>query len=292
MTDRLIRAIDKTGSIRAHLVIGKDLVEEARQIHQTSKTATAALGRSLLAGLLLRANLKNKEDSLTLNILGDGDLGRIVVTGHNKGQVKGYVDHPQADRPSRADKKLDVGGLVGHKGSLQVVMDLGLKEAYEGRVELVNGEIAEDVAYYLNQSEQVNSAVGLGVLVDKDLSVKQAGGFIIQLLPGVKEETISQLEKDLEGIQSVTKFLEEGMDLEELLKALVPSFDMEIIHEEPVFFQCECSREKVIDSIASLPDEDIKEMIHEDHGAEISCYFCKTSYQLNEEDLQEILTNR
>lgn len=292
MTDTLIRAIDKTGSIRAHIIVGRDLVDEARKTHGTSMTATAALGRALMAGLLLRADLKEEEASLTLNIMGEGDLGRIVVTGHGQGQVKGYVDNPQADLPPLENNKLDVGGLVGRKGTLQVVMDLGLKKPYQGQVDLISGEIAEDVAYFLHQSNQVRSGVGLGVLVDPDLVVRQAGGFIINLLPDASDEAVDLLEKDLAGVDSVTSLLEEGMDAHELLEALVPSFEMEILQEGPVVFECQCSQEKVIGALAGLPDEDLQEMIEEDEGAEATCHFCNKVYKVGKEDLQEILTKR
>ncbi|MCD1147994.1 Hsp33 family molecular chaperone HslO [Peptoniphilus sp. KCTC 25270] len=289
MKDICIRAIDKDKMIKAHIAISTNLVETARITHQLSPTATAALGRSLTAGILLRNKLKNENESLTLNILGNGPLGRIVVTGRNNGSVKGYVDNPQADLPIReSDGKLDVGGLVGHEGTLNVVMDLGLKESYTGQVALTNGEIAEDVAHYLLQSEQVASAVGLGVRVDKDLSVSSAGGFIIELLPDATEKAIQKLERSLGSVKSVTNLLEEGLDERELLARLLPEFEMEILEEKEIFFECECSREKVEDSLLSLAPEEIRAMIDEDHGAEVSCHFCNQQYQFDENDLEKI----
>ena len=291
MKDICIRAIDKDQMIKAHIAVSTNLVETARITHQTSPTATAALGRALTAGILLRNKLKNEKESLTLNILGDGPLGRIVVTGRNNGMVKGYVDHPEADLPIRQrDGKLDVGGLVGKNGNLNVVMDLGLRESYIGQVALTNGEIAEDVAHYLLQSEQIASAVGLGVRVEKDLSVSSAGGFIIELLPGATEEVIQKLENSLTGINSVTNLLEEGFGVFELMERLLPEFEMTVLEEKEIGFECECSREKVEDSLVSLSPSEIQSMLEEDKGAEASCHFCNQTYKFNEEDLKEILS--
>lgn len=289
MKDRLIRAIDSDKTIRAHVANTTNIVEKARQLHNTSKTATAALGRALTAGLLLRNNLKNSQDSLTLNILGDGDLGRIIVTGKNNSHIKGYVENPTADVPLREkDGKLDVGRLVGHNGSLSVVMDLGLKEPYVGQVPLHNGEIAEDIAYYLLQSEQINSAVGLGVRLEKDLTVSKAGGFIIQLLPGATEETILKLENNLKKVDSVTELIEEDSREEELLEKLIPDFEMEVLFEQQVKFQCDCSKRKIERALSALHPMEIKAMIDEDHGAEVTCHFCNSIYYLNEEELESI----
>lgn len=289
MKDKMIRAIDSTGTVRAHVAVTTEVVQEAKNLHNTSKTATAALGRALTAGLLLRNNLKNEKDSLTLNIMGSGDLGRIVVTGKNDDYIKGYVDNPTADLPVReSDGKLDVGRLVGPEGRLSVVMDLGMKEPYVGQVPLHNGEIAEDVAHYLLQSEQVHSAVGLGVLIDTDLTVSQAGGFIIQLLPGVEEQTIQRLEDNLKDVHSVTDLLTTVDSAEEFLEKLLPDFTMEIIEDKPVYFKCECSKEKVEDALSSLAPREIEEMIEEDGGAEVTCHFCNKIYNFDIDELEEI----
>ncbi len=289
MKDKMIRAIDETGTIRAHVAVTTSVVEEARNLHNTSKTATAALGRALTAGLLLRNNLKNEKDSLTLNIIGSGDLGRIVVTGKNDDYIKGYVDNPSADVPVReSDGKLDVGRLVGPEGRLSVVMDLGLKEPYVGQVPLHNGEIAEDVAHYLLQSEQIHSAVGLGVLIGKDMSVSYAGGFIIQLMPDVEEATIERLENNLKDMKSVTELLATVDSVEEFLEKLLPDFKMEIIEDKPVYFKCECSKEKVEDALSSLAPTEIREMIDEDGGAEVTCHFCNQVYNFDEGELEHV----
>lgn len=291
MKDICIRAINETGTIKVSVVTATALVETARITHQTSATATAALGRSLIAGILLRNKLKNDNDSLTMIIDGGGPLGRIVVTGKNDGHVKGYVDHPMVDLPTRGtDGKLDVSGIVGLPGTLTVTMDLGMRQPYTGKVSLATGEIGDDVAAYLFQSEQIPSAVGLGVSVDTDLSVKKAGGFIVEIMPGATNEEISELEAMLQEVKSVTELLEEGLDAKGLMNAILPNLDLKILSEAPVAFVCECSKDKVADSIAALPDSDIREMMEEDHGAEAVCHFCNRRYEFSEEELESMLS--
>ena len=291
MKDICIRAINETGTIKVSVVTATALVETARITHQTSATATAALGRSLIAGILLRNKLKNDNDSLTMIIDGGGPLGRIVMTGKNDGHVKGYVDHPMVDLPTRGtDGKLDVSGIVGLPGTLTVTMDLGMRQPYTGKVSLATGEIGDDVAAYLFQSEQIPSAVGLGVSVDTDLSVKKAGGFIVEIMPGATNEEISELEAMLKEVKSVTELLEEGLDAKGLMNAILPDLDLKILSEAPVAFVCECSKDKVADSIAALPDSDIREMMEEDHGAEAVCHFCNRRYDFSEEELESMLS--
>lgn len=291
MKDICIRAINETGTIKVSVVTATALVETARITHQTTATATAALGRSLIAGILLRNKLKNDNDSLTMIIDGGGPLGRIVVTGKNDGHVKGYVDHPMVDLPTRGtDGKLDVSGIVGLPGTLTVTMDLGMRQPYTGKVSLATGEIGDDVAAYLFQSEQIPSAVGLGVSVDTDLSVKKAGGFIVEIMPGATNEEISELEAMLQEVKSVTELLEEGLDAKGLMNAILPNLDLKILSEAPVAFVCECSKDKVADSIAALPDSDIREMMEEDHGAEAVCHFCNRRYEFSEEELESMLS--
>lgn len=291
MKDICIRAINETGTIKVSVVTATALVETARITHQTSATATAALGRSLIAGILLRNKLKNDNDSLTMIIDGGGPLGRIVATGKNDGHIKGYVDHPMVDLPAReTDGKLDVSGIVGLPGTLTVTMDLGMRQPYTGKVSLATGEIGDDVAAYLFQSEQIPSAVGLGVSVDTDLSVKKAGGFIVEIMPGATNEEISELETMLKEVKSVTELLEEGLDAKGLMHAILPNLDLKILSEAPVAFVCECSKEKVADSIAALPDSDIREMMEEDHGAEAVCHFCNRRYEFSEDELESMLS--
>ena len=291
MTDTCIRAINEKGTIKVSVATATALVETARITHQTSATATAALGRSLIAGLLIRNKLKGEDESMTMIVDGSGPLGRIVVTGQNNGHIKGYVDRPRADLPTRAsDGKLDVGAAVGLPGTLTVTMDLGMREPYTGKVALVSGEIGEDVAQYLYQSEQIPSAVGLGVAVDTDLSVKHAGGFIIEVMPGADSDEIDHLEKTLRGVKSVTELLEQGLDTEGLLHALLPGYELKILRETPIAYVCECSKEKVADSIAALPDFEIREMIEEDHGCEARCHFCNRRYHFDEAELEAMLS--
>ncbi|MDO5301668.1 MAG: Hsp33 family molecular chaperone HslO [Tissierellia bacterium] len=288
MKDHLLRAMDRGRNIRASVVRSTDTVETARITHQTSPTATAALGRALTAGLLLRSKLKGEGESLSLNIKGNGPVGQILVTGRNNGFIKGYVAHPEADLPPKSDGHLDVGGLVGNEGTLSVVMDLGVREPYVGKVELVSGEIGEDVAHYLLQSEQIPSAVGLGVLVDTDTSVRNAGGFIIEVLPGCDEEFLKKIEGHLGKVHSITELLEEGYGPRELLEAVLPEVEWDILEESDVYFVCECSKEKVMDSLSALHPDEIRTIIDEDHGAEVHCHFCNSSYHLDEAELEEI----
>lgn len=291
MNDICIRAIEESGLFKVHVAVGTELVETARITHQTSATATAALGRSLLAGVLLRNKLKGEDESLTLIIDGDGPGGKIVVTGRNNGYVKGYIDNPSADLPTRgSDGKLDVRGIVGTAGTLTVTMDLGLREAYTGKVALVSGEIGEDVAQYLYQSEQIPSAVGLGVSVNEDLSVRAAGGFIVEVLPGASASQIRELETTLKDVRSVTEFIEQGLDAEGILHALLPNYNLRELERKEIAYVCECSREKVAESLAALPDSDIREMIEEDDGAEARCHFCNRSYHFDGKELKTFLS--
>lgn len=293
MKDYLIRGIDETGNIRVFVATTTNLVEEARKRHNTSATATAALGRTLTAVSIMSSMMKNQEDTMTLKIQGDGPLGRIITTGNKYGQVKGYVDNPKADLEAReSDGKLDVKGIVGTKGQVTVTMDLGLKEPYVGKSDLISGEIAEDITAYYAISEQQPSAVGLGVLVEKDLSVKAAGGFIIQLLPGVSEEDIVKIETALGQIKPISTYIENGLKPEEIMMEILGSFEMKIIGEEDLEFKCDCSREKVEKAIKSLAKEEIQSMIEEDNGAEILCHFCNEKYELTEEDLEKILVDK
>lgn len=289
MKDYLIRGIDESQNIKVFLARTTNIVEEARKRHNLSKSASAALGRTLSAGILMSSNLKNTEDSLTLNILGDGDLGRIVVTCKNDGNIKGYVDNPFADAPAREDGKIDVGRVVGYNGTFTVVMDLGLKEPYVGQVPLVSGEIGEDLANYFYQSDQVDSAVGLGVLVDTDLSIKAAGGYIIQLLPGVSDEDLEKIENAIRGAESLTTMLDKGLELEEIMEKVLPGFNIKILERKEIFFKCECSREKVEDSLESLGPKEITDIIKEDGEAELTCHFCGNKYFFNRVNLEHIL---
>lgn len=289
MKDYLIRGIDKLGRIRVFVANTTDMVEESRKIHNTSPTATAALGRSLTAGVLMGAMMKNEEDTLTFKINGNGPGGNILVVAKNNGTIKGEIMNPAVDLPSREDGKFDVGGLVGNDGTLTIIMDLGLKEPYVGMSKLVSGEIAEDLAHYYAYSEQQPSVVSLGVLVDKDISVKAAGGYIIQLLPGCTEEDIVLIENKLKEIKPVSTLIDEGLSPEDILNTIFEDFEMRVLDKKSVEYKCDCSKEKIDGVIKSLGKTEIKAMIEEDHGAEIMCHFCNTKYKFNEEQLNKIM---
>ena len=289
MKDYLIRGIDESGNIRVFVASTTNLVEEARQIHNTSPTATAALGRTLTAGLLMGTMLKNEQDVLTLSIDGDGPAGMIHVGAKNDGAIKGYIANPHADVPSREDGKLDVGTLVGREGTLTTIMDLGLKDPYVGKTNLVTGEIAEDLANYYVVSEQQPSAVALGVLVDKDISVKAAGGFIIQLLPGVVEEDIVKIEEALNNVSPISEMIDKGITPEEIMEAILPEFGMKVLERKDLEFKCDCSREKVEKALVSVGKKEIEAIIEEDGQAEVHCHFCNTDYKFSEKELCELL---
>lgn len=287
--DYLTKAMDSTKMVRVSAIDARDVVEKARQIHNTSKTASAALGRTLCAGLLMASDLKNEDDSLTLNIESESSIGRIVVTCKNDGNIKGYVKNPMADAEIReSDHKLDVGSIVGN-GTLTVVKDLGLKHPYVGKVNLVSGEIAEDIANYYYVSEQVRSVVSLGVLVDKDYTIKQAGGFILQLMPYAGEEVIEKIENNLKDLPSYTEMLEDNMSPEDIINRLLEGFEVNYLDKRPVYYKCDCSREKVISSLISLGKKELEDIKEEDEKVEVTCHFCNTEYDFNKEDIDEII---
>lgn len=273
--------------MRAFAATTKNLVEAARVHHNTSPVATAALGRTLTAGAIMGSMMKNDTDMLTLQIRGDGPIEGITVTADSHANVKGYVGNPDVMLPPK-NGKLDVGGAVGI-GLLQVIKDMGLKEPYVGQTILVSSEIAEDLTYYFASSEQVPSSVGLGVLMNKDNTVRCAGGFIIQLMPFATEETISQLEENLKDVTSVTDFLDKGYTPEQMLEKLIGHLDLEITDTIPTQFYCNCSKERVEQAVASVGKKDIQEMIDEGKDIEVKCHFCNTAYNYTVEDLKNIL---
>ena len=287
MTDYIVRATAAEGQIRACAAVTKDTVEEARRRHGTSPVATAALGRILTAGAIMVSMMKNDTDMLTLQIRGDGPLGGITVTADSHANVKGYVLNPDVMLPPK-NGKLDVGGAVGI-GLLTVIKDMGLKEPYSGQTILVTSEIAEDLTYYFANSEQVPSSVGLGVLMDKDNTVKCAGGFIIQLMPFAENKTIDQLEENLKKVTSVTKLLDAGYTPQQLLEELLGGMGLEITDTMPARFYCNCSKERVEQAVVSIGKKDIEEMIKEGKDIEVKCHFCNTAYKYTIDELKEIL---
>jgi molecular chaperone Hsp33 len=287
MKDYIVRATAANGQVRAFAATTKQVVETARMRHNTSPVATAALGRLLTAGAMMGSMMKNETDMLTLQIRGDGPIGGLTVTADSHANVKGYALNPDVILPPK-NGKLDVGGAVGI-GLLQVIKDMGLKEPYCGQTILVSSEIAEDLTYYFANSEQVPSSVGLGVLMEKDNTVKCAGGFIIQLLPFAEESVISQLEENLKNITSVTALLDKGYTPEMILKDLLGNLGLEITDTMDTQFYCNCSKERVERAVASIGRKEIQEMIQDGEDIEVKCHFCNTAYKYSIEDLKEII---
>ena len=288
MNDYIIRAIAANDQIRAFAAVTTETVEEARKDHNTSPVATAALGRLLTAGAMMGTMMKGDKDILTLQIKAGGPLEGITVTADSKGRVKGYVCNPNVCIPANSKGKLDVAGAVG-VGFMNVIKDMGLKEPYVGQVALQTSEIAEDLTYYFATSEQVPSAVGLGVLMNKDNTVRQAGGFIVQLMPFAEESTIAKLEENVQKITSVTSLLEEGHTPESLLEKVLDGFDMEINEKIPTEFYCNCSRDRVEKALISIGRKELNEMIQEGKPIEMNCHFCNHNYEFTVEELKEIL---
>ena len=286
--DYIVRATAADGQIRAFAATTRETVETARQDHNTSPVATAALGRLLTAGAMMGVMMKGDKDLLTLRIHAGGPLNGITVTADSKGNVKGYVGNPDVVIPANKKGKLDVAGAVG-VGFMDVIKDLGLKEPYVGQCVLQTSEIAEDLTYYFATSEQVPSSVGLGVLMNKDNTVRQAGGFIIQLLPGASDEIIDRLEAKLSGISSITSLLDAGKTPEEILTDILGEFGLEILKKMPVQFHCDCERSRVEKAIISIGKKDIQEMIDDGKEVEVKCHFCNTAYTFSVEELKQIL---
>lgn len=288
MSDYIVRATAANAQIRAFAATTRELVETARKAHNTSPVVTAALGRLLTGGVMMGSTLKGEKDLLTLQVNGDGPMKGMTVTADGRGNVKGYAIHPQVMLPPNASGKLDVGGAVG-KGMLRVIKDMGLKEPYVGQTVLQTGEIAEDLTYYFATSEQVPSSVGLGVLMEKDNTVKQAGGFIVQLMPFTEDSVIAQLEQNLAEFSSVTTVLDEGKSPQEMLGILLKGMDVEITDTIPAQFYCNCDKKRVEKAIISIGRKEIREMISENKPIEVNCHFCNTSYKFSVEELKELL---
>lgn len=286
--DYIVRATAADSQIRAFAITSRALVEEVRRRHNTSPVVTAALGRLLSGGVMMGIMMKGEEDLLTIQIKGRGPLKGMTVTADSRGNVKGYPEVPDVILPANEKGKLDVAGAVG-PGILNVIKDMGLKEPYVGQTVLQTSEIAEDLTYYFAASEQVPSAVGLGVLMEKDNTVKQAGGFIIQLMPFTEERVIARLEEKVAQVQSVTDLLEQGNTPEQLLEQLLGEFGVEVSERIPVRFSCNCSKERVTKAIISIGVTDIQEMIDEAKPVELHCHFCNTSYTFTPEELKEII---
>jgi molecular chaperone Hsp33 len=286
MDDYIIRCTAMGGKVRAFAIRTTSLTDELSRRHKTTPTATAALGRTLAAGLMMGAMMKGQE-KLTIQVKGGGPIGQIVVDANALGEVRGYVDNPDVDLPLNALGKLDVAGAVGTEGFLNIIKDLGLKEPYRGSVPIVSGELAEDFTYYFAKSEQTPSAVALGVLVDKDYTVKVSGGFIIQLLPGLTDQEITQIENELSRVTSITSLLETGQSLEDILAGILP--DLQVLEQSKVQFRCKCSRERVEQTLISLGKDELLDVLNEDGFAEIVCHFCNEAYQFGSSDLEKMI---
>ncbi|MCI9381426.1 MAG: Hsp33 family molecular chaperone HslO [Dorea sp.] len=287
MEDYIVRATAADNQVRAFAATTKQVVETARQHHNTSPVATAALGRLLSAGAMMGSMMKNDTDMLTLQIRGNGPIEGITVTADSFANVKGYVGNPDVMLPPK-NGKLDVGGAVG-VGLLQIIKDMGLKEPYSGQTILVSSEIAEDLTYYFANSEQIPSSVGLGVLMEKDNTVRCAGGFIIQMMPFAQEKTVGRLEENLRRVSSVTSLLDQGYTPERMLEVLFEGLGLEITDTIPTRFFCNCSKERVEQAVVSIGKKEIEEMIRDGEDIEVKCHFCNTAYHYTVEELKKIL---
>lgn len=287
--DKLVRAITSDGLVQAVAVSTKDLTERARNIHTTLPVATAALGRALAAASMMGNALKEPDASLTLQIRGGGPLGTVLAVSDAQGNVRGYVQQPHVDIPLRPDGKLDVGSAVGFDGTLTVIKDLCMKEPYVGSVQLLGGEIAEDLAAYFVESEQIPTACALGVLVDRDQSVKAAGGYIIQLLPGAGEDIITMVEGGVLAAGPVTALLDQDDDPEHLLRTVLSDFEVEILETTPIEYRCYCSRERVERALISLGKDELQQILDEQGGCELTCQFCDEVHKFTAEELKALI---
>ncbi len=287
--DKLVRAITSDGMVQAVAVSTRDLTERARNIHTTLPVATAALGRALAAASMMGNALKEPDASVTIQIKGGGPLGTVLTVSDAQGNVRGYVQEPHVDIPLRPDGKLDVGSAVGCDGTLTVIKDLCMKEPYVGSVQLLGGEIAEDLAAYFVESEQIPTACALGVLVDRDQSVKSAGGYIIQLLPGAGEDVITKVEGGVLAAGPVTGLLEQCDDPEVMLKTVLSDFDVEILETSPIEYRCYCSRERVERALISLGADELEKLLAEQDGCELTCQFCDAVHRFNGQELRALI---
>lgn len=289
MQDQIVRAMTKDGWVKAVAISSRQSVERARQIHKTLPTATAALGRLLSAASMMGNMQKVEDGSITLQIKGGGPLGMLLAVSDAEGNVRGYVENPQISLLEKYRGKLDVGAAVGTDGMLTVIRDLRMKEPYVGSVELVSGEIAEDITQYFAQSEQIPTACALGVLVDVDQSVRASGGYIVQLLPGAPDETIDRLEAGVNAAGSVTSMLDAGLDPEQMLQKVMSDFEVEILEKTPVEYRCSCSRERVARTLLTLGTEELEQIVQTGETLHIDCQFCDRIYDFTPENVQEIL---
>ncbi len=291
MRDEIVRAITGDGYVKAVAVTGREMVERARNIHTTLPVATAALGRTLLGASMMGDMLKAQNGALTLQIKGGGPLGTILAVSDCDGNVRGYVQNPMVELMEKEPGKLDVGAAVGETGTLTVIKDIGMKEPYVGSIGMFTGEIADDLAMYFVESEQIPTVCALGVLLGTDQSVTSAGGYIIQLLPGATEDIITKIEAGVHKVGAVSRALEGGMDAEQLLKAVLSEFEVTILEKHPVEYRCYCSRDRVTRALISMGREELSALIQEQGKAELTCQFCDEVYNYTKEDLEAILAS-
>lgn len=286
--DHVVRATAANGTIRAFAVYSRGFVEDARRMHELSRTATAALGRTLTAAAMMGTMMKGDKDALSIVFNGDGSLGNITVTAKSDGSVKGYVGNPQASLPSKVGEKLRVGEVVG-KGTLRIIYDLAMREPYSGVVEIQSGEIADDIAYYLTSSDQIPSAVSLGVLFNDDSSVREAGGFIVQLMDGATDETAALLEERIASLPSVTTMLSEGETPESILERILGDMDLQILEDGPVAFRCDCTRERTLKLLSLVSADELQDMVDEGEDVEMVCAFCNSKYQYSPDEIAALI---
>ena len=286
--DQIVRILAKDAPVKAMAISAGGVVEHAREIFHTSPTATAALGRLLMAASMMGNVMKEEQASVTLRLNGGGPLGSVIAVSDSMGNVRGCVTHPGVDLPRKTVGKLDVGGAVGRDGELTVIRDLNMKEPYVGSVRLVSGEIAEDIAAYYVESEQVPTACALGVLIDRDQSVKTAGGYLIQLLPGADDSVITSVENGVARLGAVSSRLDSGMGPLELLQEALSDFELEVLETSPIEYRCYCSRERVERALISMGPAELEKMIQEQGGAELTCNFCDKVYHFTAEDLRQL----
>ena len=285
---KLIRCITSEGAIMVSAIDSTDIIAKAEEIHKTSAVITAALGRLLTAGAMMGNMLKGEKNSISLKIDGGGPSGAITVSADSVGNVRGYAVNPVVEIPLKPNGKLDVSGAVGVNGNLFVTKDLGLKEPYNGFVPIVSGEIAEDITSYYATSEQIPTVCALGVLVNTDLTVKKAGGYILQLLPFTEDAIIDKLEENLKTVRPVTELLESGWDIEDIVRDVLKGFEVEVIYEEHPEYKCKCSREKIKGILMGLSSDDLTEMAEDKKGTEVKCHFCGSNYVFTPEDIEKI----
>lgn len=288
----MLRGISENGGAVVCVIDSTEIVRKMEQYHKTSAVTSAALGRLLTAAAMMSTYLKNDTDTLTLRMKGDGPAGTVLAVANGKGEVKGYVENPIVEIEDRPDGKLNVGGAIGANGTLSVVRDLGLREPYVGQIPLVSGEVAEDITAYYATSEQTPTVCALGVLVEPDLSIKKAGGYLLQLLPGATEEEITQLEKNIAAMPAMTKMLEDGISLEQIMEMVLNGFNPNVLDEENIVYHCDCSQERVERALISMGKTELAKLAQEEPEAEVCCQFCDKVWKIDLNHLVEQLENQ